>query len=127
MTRILRAPNSTEILDHSPDFSKQVMAKLDGVPYAPGKSIGKSSAARRAIVEALAEGQGGRCYYCRAIMIANPDTPQDPRARTFDHIIPRSEGGRFKKSNGVAACYACNQDRGSLPFDLYCEIVDGSP
>src|SRR5690606_41901084 len=28
--------------------------------------------------------------------------PHDPRARTFDHIRPRSEGGRFTKSNGVA-------------------------
>lgn len=35
---------------------------------------------------------------------------------TFDHIVPRSRGGRTSWENVVAACAACNLRKGNLPL-----------
>jgi len=122
MAKVLRAKGSTEILDHSPEFSDRVMARLDGRPYEPKKSM--AAAERRAIKLSLAEEQNWLCFYCGCVMVNDPAQPDAPNALTFDHIVPKSEGGKFAKSNGVAACDKCNRDRGNMPFDLYCECVE---
>ena len=37
---------------------------------------------------------------------------------TFDHVIPRSRGGRTTWQNIVTACQACNRDKGSyMPWE----------
>ena len=41
------------------------------------------------------------CQYCG-----------DPRDLTFDHIIPRSKGGRTTWENIVTACSPCNLTKG---------------
>lgn len=43
----------------------------------------------------------GRCGYCGGA------------ASTIDHVAPRSRGGRNSWRNTVAACYPCNQRKGS--------------
>lgn len=48
---------------------------------------------------------GGRCQYCQRVV---------PRhATTYDHVIPRSRGGRTGWDNIVIACLACNQRKGN--------------
>lgn len=42
----------------------------------------------------------GKCGYCYGV------------ARTIDHVIPRSRGGRNTWQNTVASCDACNQRKG---------------
>lgn len=45
-----------------------------------------------------------RCQYCSADFHTNE--------LTFDHVIPRSRGGRTTWSNIVAACHSCNIRKG---------------
>lgn len=42
-----------------------------------------------------------RCAYC------------DAPARTIDHLVPQSRGGRWTWDNTVAACHACNGRKGN--------------
>lgn len=48
---------------------------------------------------------GWRCQYCGDHFRTND--------LTFDHLIPRSRGGRTSWSNIVTACQACNLKKGS--------------
>jgi 5-methylcytosine-specific restriction endonuclease McrA len=43
----------------------------------------------------------GRCQYCN-VQIPRPES-------TYDHVIPRGQGGKTKWENIVIACYPCNQ------------------
>ena len=45
------------------------------------------------------------CQYC--------GTGYAPEELTFDHIVPRSRGGRTTWENVVTACIACNRDKGN--------------
>lgn len=47
----------------------------------------------------------GRCQYCRARV---------PRhAATYDHVVPRAQGGRTTWENVVISCMRCNQKKGN--------------
>ncbi|TNF35902.1 MAG: HNH endonuclease [Deltaproteobacteria bacterium] len=48
---------------------------------------------------------GGRCQYCRR--------PVPRHAATYDHVMPRSRGGRTTWKNIVIACLPCNQAKGA--------------
>lgn len=56
----------------------------------------------------------GTCIYC--------GNPLAPPGVTYDHILPRSLGGRGNISNLVVACQTCNSRRSSIPVD---EFVGG--
>ena len=45
-----------------------------------------------------------RCQYCGA--------EQRSENLTFDHVVPRSRGGRTMWTNVVTACQSCNLDKG---------------
>ncbi|MDB5612081.1 MAG: transporter [Bradyrhizobium sp.] len=49
-----------------------------------------------------------RCYYCNMRL-----QWRGKHALTADHLIPRSRGGTDRRKNLVAACYPCNQAKGS--------------
>lgn len=52
------------------------------------------------------------CQYCR--------TPHPTNDLTFDHIIPRSKGGRTTWQNVVTACACCNLAKGNrLPEEAH--------
>ena len=54
---------------------------------------------------------GGYCQYCGQTVAL--------RESTFDHVVPRSRGGRTHWENVVIACRACNQRKGNrLPEEL---------
>ena len=46
-----------------------------------------------------------QCQYCGVTKVAND--------LTFDHVVPRSRGGRTTWENVVTACAECNLDKGS--------------
>jgi 5-methylcytosine-specific restriction endonuclease McrA len=46
----------------------------------------------------------GRCQYCTRT-VARPEA-------TFDHVVPRSQGGPTSWENVVIACHPCNQRKG---------------
>lgn len=51
------------------------------------------------------ERDNGKCVYCGKPVLAR-FSPNDPRG--FDHVIPRSKGGKHTKSNLVVSCADCN-------------------
>ncbi|HEX2581162.1 MAG TPA: HNH endonuclease [Dongiaceae bacterium] len=53
-----------------------------------------------------------RCQYCDETLPAHD--------LTFDHVIPRSRGGRTRWENVVTACQGCNLKKGSrLPHEAH--------
>lgn len=58
---------------------------------------------------------------CTCIYCGNPILPS---AVTYDHIVPRSLGGRNSVENYVTACPDCNVDKDNIPVDDY---VKGFP
>jgi hypothetical protein len=67
----------------------------------------------------LFERQGGRCFYCDVPMrfvTQKHGRPTPPDMLTVDHIIIG------KPRPVVAACFACNSERGHLPAHEYVMI-----
>jgi len=48
---------------------------------------------------------GGKCVYC--------DTPVSRNKFTFDHVIPKSRGGKTVWQNIVCSCLKCNAKKGN--------------
>jgi len=48
------------------------------------------------------------CQYCKTAFKAHD--------LNFDHVVPRSMGGKTNFENIVASCYPCNTDKGSHPI-----------
>ena len=63
--------------------------------------------ARRVLARRIAE-QDGRCCYCTRTF-----TPAGPRRATLEHRKAKMDGGRDRVANLAAACFHCNQHRGS--------------
>lgn len=47
----------------------------------------------------------GRCQYC-SCKVARPEA-------TYDHVLPRAQGGKTEWENIVIACMGCNQKKGN--------------
>lgn len=56
--------------------------------------------------KALLEMQRDRCAYCLCLLTLD--------TATVDHIKPRAYGGHDRNDNLVAACWSCNQMRGTM-------------
>jgi 5-methylcytosine-specific restriction endonuclease McrA len=54
---------------------------------------------------------GYRCVYCGELLPAE--------ALTLDHVQPRLRGGDRSPGNLVAACRACNTEKGAAPAWAY--------
>ncbi|RJT26621.1 HNH endonuclease [Mesorhizobium waimense] len=52
--------------------------------------------------------QGGKCCYCR-----QPFTETGPKEATLEHKKAKMHGGTNARANLAAACWHCNQHRGS--------------
>lgn len=48
---------------------------------------------------------GGQCQYCGALVTL--------RTFSFDHVVPRAQGGLTRWENIVTACIPCNQRKGN--------------
>src|SRR4051794_34512682 len=76
--------------------------------------------------------QGSQCFYCGCHLYIPTDTPVKARhwlsrPATWDHLLPRCQGGTRRQENLVLACKACNNakagrtltDLGFRPFLPY--------
>lgn len=73
---------------------------------------------RIACDEALIK-QGYRCFYC--------DSKLSRRDATADHYKAQAKHGLDDKENIVAACFACNQAKGSLHGDDFKRLLRKDP
>jgi 5-methylcytosine-specific restriction endonuclease McrA len=55
--------------------------------------------------------QQGKCYWCRCEMTNDVTRCKSPKYATFEHILPKSQGGRDVVNNIVLACLHCNTAR----------------
>lgn len=73
---------------------------------------------RTGILVALVAEQKDRCYYCNTVMIAH-----GPFHPTIDHVVPAYEGGIYSdRSNLVAACRRCNQEKGPMSAETFLSV-----
>lgn len=69
--------------------------------------------------------QNGKCWYCGVKLISpgQATTPNDPRVRSLDHVVPKFFGGVTKEENLVYACRDCNNEKGWQPPDIVVAIM----
>ena len=65
-------------------------------------------------LDSLIAGQGNKCYYCNCEMNREKKSPQ---LATVEHLVDKWSSPKHRKievaSNLVAACFQCNNSRGS--------------
>lgn len=76
---------------------------------------------RDAIVIALADRDGDRCWYCGCSFDEREDGGS--RTLTIDHVEPVAGGGRSSLDNLRLCCRTCNRRKGQLGADTY-EVSD---
>lgn len=69
--------------------------QIDGIYLTPKRT------AKLRFRQGILDSWGGRCAYCGC------------EARTLDHVKARARGGHSVTRNLVAACQACNRQKGS--------------
>lgn len=68
--------------------------------------------------------QKGKCCFCEKKMYACSALPHPiGQLATFEHVHPRSSGGRDTLNNLKISCYRCNKIRGCLDYDLFAAVV----
>jgi 5-methylcytosine-specific restriction endonuclease McrA len=72
---------------------------------------------RDAIVIALADRDGDRCWYCGCSFDEREDGGS--RALTIDHVASVAGGGGSSLDNLRLCCRTCNQRKGQLGADAY--------
>jgi 5-methylcytosine-specific restriction endonuclease McrA len=72
---------------------------------------------RDAIVIALADRDGDRCWYCGCRFDDREDGGS--RTLTIDHVEPVVDGGGSSLENLRLCCKTCNQRKGHLGADAY--------
>lgn len=76
---------------------------------------------RDAIVIALADRDGDRCWYCGCMFDGRASGGS--RMLTLDHVEPTAGGGPSSLENLRLCCRACNGRKGQLGADAY-EVSD---
>lgn len=66
----------------------------------------------------LAAEQNHRCGYC-GLAFEYDRGSAHPLSLTTDHVVPLGKQGRRTWENEIAACWACNQERGDRPADEF--------
>lgn len=70
----------------------------------------------------LAEAQNWHCCWCGVLTVPHPD---QKNSATIEHVTPRSKGGADHPDNYAMSCSECNKKRGTMPADLFQDIIDG--
>lgn len=71
---------------------------------------------RDAVVIALAERDGDRCWYCGC---AFDERSGGGRSLTIDHVEPVAAGGSSDLGNLRLCCASCNRRKGQMGADAY--------
>ena len=71
--------------------------------------------------------QNGKCHYCDCYMHVHSLKVSRKRKilstqATFDHIIPKCEGGTYVRNNLVLAGSLCNTLKGNMDYDLFIRL-----
>lgn len=77
---------------------------------------------KAAFIQAARDNNALVCFYCgRPVHLSEPNKSKGTRC-TIDHYIPLSHGGNFTDpSNWRIACYACNNQKQSMPPEQFVE------
>lgn len=67
---------------------------------------------------------GFRCFYCGVHMELDGQGPSS-KSFSLDHKVPVSSGGDNSIENIVVACKGCNTAKGTLPYELFEEVIKG--
>lgn len=62
--------------------------------------------------------QRNHCFYCDGVMESDTNA-NAPAQATLEHLVRQADSGSDDPSNVVAACNACNNWRGSIPWQIY--------
>lgn len=87
---------------------------------------------RRAITpETIIKRDGLRCHYCEQFMNVyhgplNRAQNADKRRFTFEHIVPKSQGGTWGLYNIVGACSGCNNAHGNRALKCFCLVCQAA-
>jgi 5-methylcytosine-specific restriction endonuclease McrA len=81
-------------------------------PFRPSHRI-----RRDALVIALADRDGDRCWYCGCAF--DDGEGGGSRALTLDHVHPVADGGASSLDNLRLCCRTCNQRKGQLGSEAY--------
>lgn len=75
------------------------------------RKLVKKAAKARTLAE-----QGGKCFYCEAaLLIADA---------TWDHVVPKADGGSTHPANVVVACHTCNRRKGQRTARVFFDVLD---
>lgn len=72
---------------------------------------------RDAVIIALADRDGDRCWYCGCIF--DDQATGGSRMLTIDHVEPAAAGGASSLENLRLCCRTCNGRKGHLGADAY--------
>lgn len=86
---------------------------------------------RKAITpERIIMRDGLRCHYCNEFMnvyhVPNKLQQRDPKRFTFEHIVPKSQGGSYGLYNIVGACSKCNAEAGNDVLKCFCAFCQNA-
>lgn len=54
---------------------------------------------------------GYKCWYCGS-----------SKNLTWDHVIPKSKGGKHKWNNVITCCFNCNNEKDNMDVEEFCQI-----
>lgn len=80
------------------------------------------SKVRRQTLFLLVEEQGGKCYYCDGRMVTAKRFCNSPGYPSLERIKEGRDGGRYVRSNLVAACRSCNSSRPYLSAEEWRKV-----
>lgn len=68
--------------------------------------------------------QRGRCHWCdQPVFLPIRGNPLPPNTATLDHVFTKGDPRRENPPTGsishVVACFTCNNQRGSMPYDEF--------
>jgi 5-methylcytosine-specific restriction endonuclease McrA len=96
-----------EVIEEYTDWNVRTARTIYRVPavirYLDGSAHGRRSV--RFSRENVYARDKGRCQYCGVEVRKNEFT--------YDHVIPRAQGGKTRWENVVVCCLPCNQQKGS--------------
>lgn len=95
---------ATDEVIRSPSVAMHMPSIIRMVRKARGKKVSIKFSRANVLLR-----DGHQCQYCGGDF--------EPHELNYDHVIPRSRGGRTEWDNIVAACYPCNSKKGNRTPD----------
>jgi 5-methylcytosine-specific restriction endonuclease McrA len=105
---------------HTNSIVTKLLSKIDRQKYSMDSRAKKNNKVNTVTIEDLRSliynSYGTKCKFCNKLLIY--------QTYTFDHIIPVSKGGEFKKENIQVICKTSNKIKGSLNEVDFFELLN---